>query len=147
IELPTATAFSKADVCLNDTVFLGLSSRSSTAIDYLWHVDSDPLLSSRALNIISANSNSGGPFSISWIDTGKHFIYVRAMAEHGCTGLPAADTVDVHPLPDASCMVTMPGGTLCLEDSVLFTAGNGDYRNLYTWAPDHFFSNTGKPSA
>ena len=144
IKLPTANAYSKADVCMRDTVSLAISSRSADATDFTWYIDNSPLFSSSAAIVISANSNSGGPFSISWTDSGLHIIYVQAFAEHGCTDKPTADTVEVHALPDASFRITTLGGTLCLEDSVLFTANDSNYQNIYKWAPVHFFNNVDK---
>jgi gliding motility-associated-like protein len=144
VQIPTANATSKAEVCLSDTVSLALSSRSYGANLFTWLVDNTPLFSSSKLNVISANSNSGGPFTIQWLDIGKHFITVQATGDHGCTSLPTADTVDVHALPDASFTFTTHGGTLCLEDSVLFTASSSNYQNTYMWAPEHSFNNNGK---
>ena len=144
VKLPTANATSKADVCMSDTVSLALSDRSASANDFVWYVDNTPLFSSTALNIIASNSNSGGPFSISWNDTGMHIIHVEAYAEHGCTDKPSADTVYVRPLPDATFYVRTLGGTLCLDDSVLFAANDSSYTNSYNWAPAHFFNSTDK---
>ena len=144
IELPTATAYSKADVCLSDTVSLALSSRSASATDFTWYIDNTPLFSSSAAIVISANSNSGGPFSISWTDTGLHVIHVQTTADHGCTSKPTADTVEVHGLPDATFRINTMSGTLCLEDSVHFTANDSNYQNIYKWAPAHFFNNVDK---
>ncbi|MFI5196542.1 MAG: gliding motility-associated C-terminal domain-containing protein [Chitinophagales bacterium] len=146
IALPAANAYSKADVCLGDTVGLALSYKSPDAIDFAWHIDNSPLFSSGAITIISANSNSGGPFNISWADTGVHIIYVQAYAEHGCTDKPTTDTIEVHQLPDATFRITTLGGTLCLEDSVLFSANDSNYQNIYRWNPAHFFHNVGKYS-
>jgi len=144
VRLPTANATSKADVCLSDTVSLALSNRSASANDFVWYVDNSPLFSSGALNIIASNSNSGGPYSISWTDTGMHIIHVEAYAEHGCTDKPSADTVYVRPLPDATFYIKTLGGTLCLDDSVLFCANDSNYQNQYNWAPAHFFKSTDK---
>ncbi len=142
VELPKAIAYSKPEVCLSDTVSLALSSRSVSAIDFLWYIDTSPLFSSGAATVIASNSSTGGPFSISWTDTGLHIIHVQAIAEHGCTNKPTADTVLVHALPDASFRITTLNGSLCLEDSVLFAANDSNYQNLYSWAPAHFFTNT-----
>ncbi len=142
VELPRANAESKADVCLSDTVSLALSGRTASASDFVWYIDNSPLFNSPAATIIASNSNSGGPFSISWTDTGLHVIHVQAFAEHGCADNPTADTVNVHGLPDASFRVTTLGGALCLEDSVLFSANDSNYMNNYNWAPAHFFTAT-----
>jgi gliding motility-associated-like protein len=104
------------------------------------------MTSSSALNIIAANSNSGGPFSISWIDSGRHVIQLNTSTEQGCKSEPSFDTIDVHTIPDASFKVTLRPGSLCIEDSVLFTANATNYNYSYLWSPAHFFNSVNKPS-
>ncbi len=132
----------KRIACLEDTVSLALSYRSPNAGSFTWLVDNSPLSTSSSVNIIASNSNSGGPFSISWADTGIHIIHVTAFTEQGCTSPPTADTVNVHPLPDAAFTITTTTGTLCLEDSVRFAANDSNYQNKYSWTPAHFFTIT-----
>ncbi len=142
---PTATSTSKADVCAGDTVSLALSSRSANASIFMWTIDHVPMETSTALNIISANSNSGGPFSISWNDSGRHVIEVRTTTDEGCTNPPSVDTVFVHTMPDASFTYTTRIGTpLCLEDSVMFVAKASDYNFSFEWTPAHYFQNINK---
>jgi gliding motility-associated-like protein len=144
VKLPTAHATTKTEVCLSDTVNLALSDRSADASDFVWYVDTSPLSGATSLNIISSNTNTGGPFTIQWIDAGRHIIHVQAFAEHGCKDIPTADTVNVHAAPDASFTYTTRNGTLCLEDSVLFSANYNSYQNSYMWAPEHSFNNISK---
>ena len=144
VQLPTASASTKSDVCLSDTVSLALSERSANAIDFTWYVDNAPLLSSNALNIVASSSDNGGPYVINWADTGMHVIQVQAFAEHSCTNKPTSDSVYVHPSPDATFRITTLGGPLCLEDSVLFSANDSGYQNMYNWSPAHFFTGTNK---
>jgi gliding motility-associated-like protein len=145
IPKPYANSFSKRDVCVGDTVTLALSAKSDEASQFTWTVDNVPFGTSQALNILAANSNSGGPYSISWNDSGRHVITVATSTEQGCKSLPSYDTVDVHTLPDASFKVTTRPGMLCMEDSVLFTANTNNYNYAYEWAPAHFFSNINQP--
>jgi gliding motility-associated-like protein len=142
---PFATSYSKPDVCVGDTVQLVLSSKSSDASDFVWLIDNVPFGSSSSVNIISGSSNSGGPYSISWIDSGRHVVQVSTTTLEGCKDQPLNDTINVHTMPDASFKVTTSAGSLCLEDSVLFTANTNNYNYSYLWAPAHFFNNVNQP--
>jgi gliding motility-associated-like protein len=147
VELPTAVSSTRQDVCLGDTVSLAIASKTSSAANFLWHIDYTTIMAnSNALNIIAHNSNSGGPFSISWNDTGRHVIQLTSFTEEGCTSKPTFDTVSVHAVPDASFNVITRPGTLCLEDSVKFEANSTNYNFSYLWTPAHFFANENKPS-
>jgi len=143
---PTATSNSKSNVCAGDTVSLALSSRSADASIFTWAIDNVPMETSTALNIVAHNSNSGGPFSISWNDSGRHVITVQASTPEGCTNPPTPDTVFVHTKPDASFIYTTKTGTpLCLEDSVQFIANASEnYNYSFAWSPEHFFQNINK---
>jgi gliding motility-associated-like protein len=148
VPAPSATSYTKADVCLGDTTTLAIAGKTDNAANFTWYVDYFTLLgSSQALNIISANSNSGGPFMISWLDTGRHVIQLNSTTEEGCTSAPTFDTVFVHTPPDASFSFKYTSTSLCLEDSVYFTANTEDYNNSFTWSPAHSFSNINKPEA
>ena len=142
---PTMIAYTKPDVCLGDTVTLALSTRSSDAYDYKWYIDHIVMTSSGALNIISSNSNSGGPFSISWLDTGLHVIMVTSTTQEGCKSAPTFDSVDVHGIPDATFKITSHNHGDCIEDSVQFTANTQNYNYSYQWAPENDFNNINKP--
>jgi gliding motility-associated-like protein len=147
VALPTATSTTKQDVCLGDTVTLALNNKTTSAVDFKWYVDSTQLMGySGALNIIAATDNPGGPFNISWTDSGQHVIKLISITAEGCTSLPTYDSVFVHTVPDASFTYTTRPGVLCLEDSVLFTATASAYNYSYQWAPAHFFNNVNKPS-
>ncbi len=142
---PSAQSYSKQDVCQGDTVNLAISSQSSNAANFFWQIDGTPMTSSPALNIVSSNSNSGGPFSISWNIIGPHIISLVTTTTEGCTNLPEFDTVNVHALPNATfTIVPSKTGTLCLEDSVLFKAALQDANVTYLWQPEHDFNNNNK---
>ncbi|MCW3120920.1 MAG: hypothetical protein JWQ38_412 [Flavipsychrobacter sp.] len=141
---PYAKASTKGDVCQGDTVSLALGTRGSSAEIFLWNIDNVPMDQTNALAVVAHNSNSGGPFSISWNDSGRHVIQVISSSKEGCKSLPTEDTISVHSSPDARFTYMSPKGTLCLEDSVQFTAMADNYNYSYVWAPEHFFSNVNK---
>jgi gliding motility-associated-like protein len=145
---PTAYSFTKQDVCVGDTVSLAIATKSTDAETFNWYVDYiTPMATSGELVIVASNSNTGGPFSISWLDTGTHVIQLNAFTDQGCTSKPTFDTVNVHAVPDASFKITNIANSLCIEDSVLFTANTINYNLSYAWAPAHSFTNINEPSA
>ena len=146
IALPTATGYMNPNICLGDTVSLALSSESASASIFAWYVDGTPLGNSGEVNIIAANSNSGGPFSLSWNNTGSHIIMITTTTSQGCKSLPTYDTVDVHALPNATfTFKTKSNNELCLEDSVQFIANYVNSQCSYLWQPVHGFNNDNKP--
>ena len=143
---PTTHCYMKPDVCLGDTVSLSLTDRSNDANVFSWFIDGTPLTSSAIINIVAANSNSGGPFSISWNDSGNHVITVTCTTNEGCRSDPEYDSVHVHPLPDPVFTIAPKAtGSLCLEDSILFIARHQDANCSYLWEPEHCFNNNNKP--
>ena len=135
-----------ADVCLGDTVNLAISDKSPSASVFSWFIDGTPLQNSTEVNFVAANSNSGGPYSLSWNDTGIHIISINCTTNQGCRSEPTYDTIEVHSLPNAAfTFKPKTTGTLCLEDSVLFTANNVAYNCSYLWQPEHYFNNDNKP--
>jgi len=146
IPQPWMTAYTKPDVCLGDTVQLALDTRSANAYEYKWYVDNVVITSSGALNIVTANSSSGGPFVINWLDSGQHIIRVTTVTQEGCKSAPSYDSVLVHTVPDAGFMITsMNTATFCLEDSIEFTANASNYNYSYAWEPARYFDNVNKP--
>ncbi len=143
---PTSHCYMKPDICLGDTVSLALSDRSDDASIFSWFIDGTPLMNSTEVNIVAANSNTGGPFSISWNDSGNHVVTVTCTTTEGCKSDPTYDTVHVHPLPDPVFNIAPKAtGTLCLEDSILFSARHQDANCSYLWEPEHCFNNNNKP--
>ena len=144
---PLGRAHTKADVCQGDTVVLALGDKSSSASSFKWTVDGIPMDRTTALTIVAHNNNSGGPFGISWNDTGRHVVQVFSSTEEGCKSLPTDDSVNVHATPLALFTYATKNGAqqVCLEDSVQFFSATTDYRNTYVWTPDHFFVNNNKP--
>jgi gliding motility-associated-like protein len=150
IPAPVAHSYTKQDVCLGDTVSLSLAFKTDNSYSYQWYVDYvQSLGNTDKLSVISHNSNSGGPFMISWNDTGRHVIQVNTTSVEGCKSEPSYDTVNVHNKPDASFQIMFGQNKLCLEDTVLFVANDKDFRNSFLWSPEHAFNNINinKPSA
>ncbi len=141
---PTGTSSTKADVCAGDTVSLQLGAKSPNASDFDWRVDGQPLMDNTILSVIAHNSNSGGPFSVSWHDSGRHVITLLTSTEEGCRSIPTDDTINVHNAPDATFTFQTKGGQLCLEDSVMFIAATNNYNYSYLWTPEHYFNNINK---
>ena len=145
IALPTATSYMNPNICIGDTVSLALSSESSDASVFGWYIDGIPMTNSGAINIVAANSNSGGPYSLRWNDTGTHIITVTTTTTQGCKSLPTNDTVNVHALPNATFTYkSKSSDVLCLEDSVQFIANNISENDSYLWQPAHSFNNDNK---
>jgi len=145
---PDMTSFTMPDVCINDTVQLALSERTPGAYSFTWYIDNVLLANSNEITLITGNANSGGPYEIKWVDTGMHVIKVTSLSKEGCKSMPAYDSVNVHPHPDASFVVKGSldsANQFCLEDSVLFSANARNYNYSYEWTPAHYFQNLNGP--
>ena len=134
---PFAKPFIREDVCVGDTVALGISERSDNAATYTWDF--------AGANIITHNSNSGGPYTLSWNTTGVHVLNLTAYSTEGCKSKTVLDTINVHAIPDARIVLPAQHGVYCIDDSLVLNAKTMDYSNLYTWTPGHFFADNGKP--
>jgi gliding motility-associated-like protein len=145
IPQPAAYAFTPHDICLGDSVSLALTGRTDNAETFAWFIDGVPMASSTAVSIVTANSNTGGPFRISWNDTGRHIITVQTFSKNACPSKTTHDTVNVHPLPSAWFRYELlPGkkNKICIDDSIqFFAADSNHYNNSYRWEPDHSFNN------
>ena len=145
IPAPDAHTYINKDVCLGDTITLALSAHTDNSHTYTWLLDGAPMFSSPIINVITKNVNSGGPYAITFNDSGLHIINVTGFTGEGCRALPNADTFKVHSLPDPRYTVSEIPKKFCVEDSVLFTANVKRYDYNYMWEPDHFFVNQNKP--
>ena len=146
VALPFATTYCKPDVCKGDTTFLSLISRSADASNFSWYVDGNDLLTSPAVNIVTADASTGGPYLISWNDTGVNVIEIICSTVEGCISKPFLDTVNVHQIPDANFdVLPINNGSLCIDDSMLFKAHLQNDGYAYVWEPVHFFNNNNKP--
>ena len=135
---PSATAYIKENICEGDTVVLALSTHTGNSDSYNWNFD--------GATVITASSNSGGPYMIAFHDTGIHVITLQSFSTEGCKGLVTKDTVRVHALPDATIITTDMSRTICLEDSVWLRCRDEDHSKSYRWRPDHFFHNNNHSS-
>jgi gliding motility-associated-like protein len=144
VPAPSTHMYHNPDVCLGDTITLALSDRSANAYKYTWTIDGVPMSASPIIDIITASSNSGGPFVISWHDSGRHILRIQGATVEGCKSQITADTVNVHINPDPTFTYAAPD-KLCLEDSIHFWAIKKDYNCVYKWEPEHSFVNNGKP--
>ena len=139
---PTAWAYTPQDACLGDTINLSLSGHSSDAYTYIWKVDGVDIGSTTAFNVLAHNSNTGGPFRVSWNTPGLHIISLQSYENGGgCVSETTYDTIKVHALPDAAFSYKAYKSTPCLNDSVFFAARTFDYSYTYTWTPAHLFYN------
>jgi len=144
VPAPSTHMYIKPDVCLGDTISLALTDRSANAYKYTWFIDGIPMGVSPLIDMISASSNSGGPFVMSWHDSGRHILTIQGFTVEGCKSQVTADTVNIHVQPDARFDF---GGKqqLCIEDSISFWAIKKDYSCAYKWEPEHFFANENRP--
>jgi gliding motility-associated-like protein len=135
---PTADAYIKEDICAGDTIVLALSGRSDNADHFTWSFD--------GASIVTANSNTGGPYKVFWPTAGAKVVTIQPFSMEGCKGEITLDTVKVHEIPDAviAGIETRGTGTLCLEDSVMLKARTEKQEWNYTWTPAHFFNASNK---
>jgi gliding motility-associated-like protein len=146
VPAPDANAYINPNICLGDTITLALSDRTSNAEKFLWLIDGLPILGNPVVDIITSNSHTGGPYVISWNDTGIHIITLQGATVEGCRALPTGDTVRVHALPDPRFKILpLPDRPLCIEDSVFFIADIQNYGYNYKWEPEHSFVNENRP--
>ncbi len=128
---PLSNFYVKPNICVDDTVVVALSYRSPSATVFAWNF--------AGANIVAANSNSGGPFSLSWNDTGIHILSLITTTDIGCSTPPVFDTVMIHGLPNATIKVPAKGA-VCIHDTVVLSAATDCYNCSYAWSPVHFFS-------
>ena len=143
--VPVALAYTKPNVCFGDTVSLALVSRSNDALNFLWYFDDTLMSASNEINVVKSTSNTDGPYTIAWEVSGLHIVDVVTVNAYGCASKPMYDTINVHLPPNAGFTITpINSNTLCLEDSMLFSAYLQDDSYTYLWQPSHFFNNDNK---
>jgi gliding motility-associated-like protein len=136
--MPYVEPYIQENVCLGDTVALGLTDRSSNAATYTWDF--------AGASVITHNSNSGGPYTIKWSTPGIHVIKVTGITAAGCKSAEIADTVKVHMYPKATFSI-VGNGPVCMDDSVHFRADSINMSYSYYWTPTHFFKISQNPDA
>jgi gliding motility-associated-like protein len=133
--LPVASFYAQHDICPGETTTLALTSHSSDIASYSWDFG--------AANIITASSNSGGPYVITWPSTGVYTLSMVATSIAGCSSQPLIDTVTVHTLPDAGILpinfIHAKSPAHCLGDSIGMAAKTNLYKHRYEWGPASFF--------
>ncbi len=136
--VPYVDPYIQENVCLGDTVALGLTDRSSNAATYTWDF--------AGASIITHNSNSGGPYTIKWTTPGIHVIKVTGITVAGCKSDQISDTVKVHMYPEAKFSI-VGNGPVCMDDSIHFRADSINMSYSYFWTPTHFFRVSENPDA
>lgn len=136
IPAPASTFYVKPNVCLGDTVTVAVSSTTPGVTNCVWNFEDATILT-------ATDQVWGGPYGVAWSTPGIHYIQMSA-AIGQCVSQPVTDTVDVHPLPDAS-FTDLTTGSICAGDSALLSANVKDPNYLYQWSPTHFFKNTNTP--
>ena len=70
---PEIAFYIKPDVCLGDTVVVGVSAITQGVTSNTWNFEDAVIISKTADQI------SGGPYYVTWNTTGTHFIHVYAL--------------------------------------------------------------------
>lgn len=125
---PVVQATVQADACVNETVLVGLTYASAGVDQYNWNFGG---------GTVQYGTYPGGPFGIKWSTPGKKLVTLQALAE-GCNAKKDIDTVNVHPLPDASIQTTT-SAEICTGDSVKVSSVETASGYSYVWAPELFF--------
>ncbi len=144
---PAASPATTNNVCIGDTVGLGLGNHSDNAYFFVWTLNNDPLFTSGYVSMITHDNNSGGPFTIRWDQTGTFIIGLSTQSKEGCMSASTFDTVKVYGIPNAAFTVETNISALCLEDSVLFKAVETGNDYYYLWSPSAFFNSINEPDA
>ena len=133
IPAPSSTFYVKPNVCLGDTVVVGISSTTAGVTNCIWNFEDATVIASTVQVL-------GGPYGVTWSTPGIHYIQLSA-AIGQCMSAQMTDTIDVHPLPSAQ-FSDLTSGNICTGDSALLSATIQDPENQYEWSPEHFFKNT-----
>jgi gliding motility-associated-like protein len=131
---PLVRFYVKPDICVGDKVPVALTESGPGITDYLWNFDT--------AQIVSASSDHGGPFLLTWLNPGIHYVSVKAISNPACPARIEQDTVNVHAYPDPSIAplgILNGKSQVCIGDSVLFSPLHYSDRNSYVWSPSHFF--------
>lgn len=132
---PPAAFSTNAYACTDDTVLVALTLSSPGINDYLWNFD--------GAQVVTASSNHGGPYKISWHTPGVYVVTMDAVTNPNCPVTTVKDTVRVGDKPDARIApYSVVGGKAvpCTGDSIIFSPLNFNESYLYHWAPEHYFT-------
>ncbi|MDR3678342.1 MAG: gliding motility-associated C-terminal domain-containing protein [Flavipsychrobacter sp.] len=128
---PIAAISSLHSVCQDDIVVVGLAGETPGTQLYNYNFDGGTIISS---------ASPGGPYNIEWTTPGVHIVTLTTTINN-CTSQPAADTVNVHAIPDTH-IVSVDAKDLnnvCSGDSVEVSAGLINPGYQYQWSPTQFF--------
>ncbi len=129
---PMSDFYVKPEFCIGDTVLVALTSRTEEAKVFTWDFDGG--------TVVSANSNSGGPYRMFWTDPGKHIIKMTTTSDIGCKTPPVFDTFNVRDNPSSTILINGTNGPkYCVDDTITLYVKNAEAPNKYTWAPEHSF--------
>jgi len=134
VPTPLLGLYVAPDICVGDTTAVALTTTSYSPVigHYDWNFDGG--------NIATSAAGTGGPYSVYWNTPGLHVVQVTGYTlQSVCSSIAQFDTINVHPLPDASFTGSGPA---CTGDSILLTASTSFAGYSYTWAPAAFFSGT-----
>jgi len=134
VPTPALGLYVAPDICVGDTTAVALTTTSYSPVigHYDWNFDGG--------SIATAAAGTGGPYSVYWSTPGLHVVQVTGYTlQSVCASITQFDTINVHPLPDASFTGSGPA---CTGDSILLTATTSVAGYSYTWAPAAFFSGT-----
>lgn len=125
---PVVTISVPSDVCIHDTVKVGIASYNSPWVSYDWDFGA-------GTNVF--NDVDGGFYRIRWDDAGLHRVTV-VVSNSACTGT-YTDTVNVHNAPNAD-FTAVSAGKICIGDSIRLAAVDNNGLYSYEWSPSRFFN-------
>jgi len=137
IDVPEVSFYSKHDVCIGDTVTLAVSAATPGVTKYVWDFGN-------ATIITATDAVVGGPYGVTWTDSGIHLVQMYGMVGGMCKSKTMTDTIEVHNLPEAK-IADINVSNICMGDSLWLSAVDDVPENKYTWAPAHFFDNLNRP--
>ena len=129
--IPDATATVPPDVCIHDSVTVGLGSYNQPFTEYNWSFDG-------GTNVL--NHINEGVYQIQWTTPGIHIIEVE-VGNSACSRT-FFDTVLVHNAPDARFSLAEAATSICIGDSLRLTAIDNNGLYSYEWSPAAFFNET-----
>ena len=127
--IPGATISMPTDVCIGDSVTVGLGDYNQALTTFAWDFDG-------GLNVL--NHINEGPYQVQWNTPGIHII--EAVVGNGACETAFVDTVLVHNYPSARFTLAEPASSICVGDSLRLAAIDNNGLYSYEWAPASFFN-------
>jgi trimeric autotransporter adhesin len=133
---PHIAFYVKPDACVGEHLPIALTKAGTTVNNYVWDFD--------GATIITANSNSAGPYKVMWTEPGTYVVKLDGQGTVLCPTLHVQDTIVIHKNPDATIqapsVLNGKEGLFCVGDSVFFESAVFSSNNTYEWQPAHFFT-------